>query len=217
MEALRAVPFFLAAAVLLPGPVLAQDEPAPQATTAKPEKWGGRGLDHKMQGSVDLLVGTAFFLVAPYDKDDPDRMCGPDKSTHDTSDGAAVCTGLSAWHVDVSGGFAPLPGFEVFAIARLGLGSSDRYTPNTRQLGLGIKGYTPSESLFKLSVGIAPLFDFSQRRSEEKDFGIFVPLAAHFDFLPWLGSYIQTAPIFSFVSEFRLELSVGLGVQGRFP
>lgn len=197
--------------------------PAPetQADSTEPaqaeEKWGGRGLDHQGQGSVNVLLGTGFFLVAPYDKDDPDRMCGEDKETSDPNDGAAICTGRAPWHMDITGGYAPLPGFEVFAILRLGLGKPDFYTPNTRQIGLGIKGYTPSDSLFKISVGVAPLFDFSDRRSKDKDFAIHVPLAAHFDFLPWLGAYIQAAPNFSFVSEFRLELSAGLGVQGRFP
>ena len=78
--------------------------------------------------------------------------------------------------------------------------------------------YSPSDGLFKIAFGVAPLFDFTARETDTKyDFLIHVPIAAHFDFVPWFGAYIQAAPNISFISEFKLDVTFGLGVQGRFP
>jgi hypothetical protein len=49
------------------------------------------------------------------------------------------------------------------------------------------------------------------------DLVIHVPIAFHFDFVEWVGAYLQIAPNISFFSEFRLDISAAVGVQGRFP
>ncbi len=199
---------------------------APAAEDAEPqeagEKWDGRKRDHHMQGSVNVLFGTGWYLVAPYDKNDPDKACelkpsdSPDAV--DGKEGEPVCSGRSGMHLEFSGGFGVLDGLEVIAIFRLGVEQPERGLSMTRLIGPGIKVYSPSDGLFKISFGAAALFDFSERRIEDAyDFVITVPIAAHFDFIPWLGAYIQAAPNISFITQFKLDITGGVGIQGRFP
>jgi len=186
-----------------------------------------RTRDHAMQGFVNLLVGTGFFLVAPYGdgKDDEDKMCKlKEDGSEGETEGEPVCTGRSGFHLDMLGGFGVLPGFEIFAIFRLGLeqptGDGLLNQPKIRQIGAGVKIYSPKDGLFKIGIGVAPLFDFSSHGGGADigyDFIIHVPIQAQFDFVPWFGAYLQVSPNISFVSEFRLEFTGGIGVQGRFP
>lgn len=176
--------------------------------------------NHAKQGFVNLLFGTGWFLVAPYDKDDPRKRCDTTPGTNG-SEGEPVCTGRSGFHFDLLGGYGILPGLEVFLMLRLGVerpGGDNM--PKSRQLGAGIKIYSPKDGLFKIGFGIAPLFDFSSRPSGADigyDFVIHVPIQAQFDIVRWFGAYAQLSPNISFISEFRLEFTGGIGVQGRFP
>ncbi len=179
-----------------------------------------RKRDHRHQGFVNLLFGIGWYMVAPYDKNVPDKACGWEDDNPAAGEGEPVCSGRSPMHLDILAGFGVKDGLEVFAMFRTSLpdpGVSDFLPEQTRYLGAGIKTYSPSDGLFKISFGVAPLFDFSQRRSDGKDFVIHVPIAAHFDFIPWLGAYAQVAPNISFISEFKFDISFGVGVQGRFP
>lgn len=186
----------------------AADDPAQEG------KWGGKLRDHRHQGFVNVLFGTGWHMVAPYDKDNPDKACGYDSD----DESEPVCTGRSPFHLDFLAGFGVKDGLEVFAMFKLGLDRPDSRLPERMMMiGAGIKVYSPSDGLFKISFGVAPLFDFSPRRVDKYDFLIHVPIGAHFDFLPWLGAYIQVAPNISMVTEFMLDLTAGIGVQGRFP
>ncbi len=215
------------------GPEAPEEKGEPSNETETPEESEEEGeaeseertRDHSMQGFVNLLVGTGFFLVAPRDKNDEDKMCKLKESGSDGEiDGEPVCTGRSGFHLDMLGGFGVLPGFEVFAIFRLGLeqptGDGLLNQPKIRQIGAGVKIYSPKDGLFKIGIGVAPLFDFSDHGGGADigyDFIIHVPIQAQFDFVPWFGAYLQVSPNISFVSEFRLEFTGGIGVQGRFP
>jgi len=206
-------------------PGAAEEAPADAAPAdGTPGKWGGRKRDHDFQGFVNVLFGTGWYLVAPYDKNDPDKACSD--LTTDPNDpnagpeGDPVCAGRSPMHLDFLGGFGVKEGLEVFAMFRLGMpdpAADDHLPTQTRYLGAGIKTYSPEDGLFKISFGVAALFDFSNRRSETYDFVIHVPIAAHFDFIPWLGAYLQVAPDISFIAEFKLDITAGVGLQGRFP
>lgn len=188
----------------------------------KGDKWGGRLRDHAKQGFVNVLAGTGYYLVAPYDKDDPDKMCAVD--AEDPSKGEPICSGRAGWHMDFLAGYGLKPGFELFTMFRLGLERPDSNglinQPKTRQLGIGIKVYTPKDGFFKLGFGIAPLIDFSDRGGDvgiRPDLVIHVPIQALFDIFPWFGAYAQIAPNLSFIAEFKLEFTGGIGLQGRFP
>lgn len=175
--------------------------------------------DHYFQGFVNLTFGTGWFLVAPYNKNDEDKACSEvDYNNQGNPEGDPVCFGRSTLHLDILGGFAPLSGFEVFLMTRLGLESPTRARDQSRWIGAGIKKYTPEEGLFKIGIGIAPLFAFSGTNVDVGyDFVLHVPIAFHFDFVKWVGAYAQIAPNLSFATEFRLDISAGVGVQGRFP
>ena len=195
-----------------------EEGPAPDEQGA--EEATERKRDHRFQGFVNVLFGLGWRMVFPYDKDDPDKACSEVTSPEpgDPPEGDPMCAGRSPMHLDFLGGFGITDGLEVFAMFRLGLDQPDEYQPDQlRMIGAGIKTYSPSDGLFKISFGVAPLFDFSSRTSDAKDFVIHVPIAAHFDFIPWLGSYIQVAPNISFISEFEFDITAGIGVQGRFP
>lgn len=186
------------------------------------DKWGGRLRDHAKQGFVNILAGTGYYLVAPYDKDNPDKMCAVD--AEDPTKGEPLCSGRVGWHMDFLAGYGLKPGFELFMMFRLGLERPDSggliNQPKTRQLGIGIKVYTPKDGFFKLGFGVAPLFDFSDRGGSvgiTNDFVIHVPIQALFDIFPWFGAYAQIAPNLSFISEFKVEFTGGIGLQGRFP
>lgn len=188
----------------------------------KRAQWGGRLRDHAKQGFFNLLVGTGYYLVAPYSKDDPDKRCADDKQ--DPSKGEPLCSGRVGWHLDMLAGYGLKAGLELFLMFRLGLERPDSKgllnQPKTRQLGAGIKVYTPKDGFFKLGFGVAPLFDFSDRGGDvgvRQDFVIHVPVQAQFDIFPWFGAYAQIAPNISFIAEFKIEFTGGIGVQGRFP
>lgn len=193
-----------------------EEQPAEEGATGEEET---HDRDHYFQGFLNLTFGTGWFLVAPYDKNDEDKACSP--VTYDSNgdpDADPVCFGRSTMHLDILGGFAPLSGFEVFVMTRLGLESPTRSRDQSRWIGAGVKKYTPEEGLFKIGIGIAPLFAFSGTNVDVGyDFVIHVPIAFHFDFVKWFGAYLQIAPNISFVTEFRLDISAGIGVQGRFP
>jgi hypothetical protein len=177
--------------------------------------------DHAQQGFVNVLFGTGFYLVAPKDKNDPERQCG---ISDEDGGGEALCVGRSAMHLEFLGGYGVLPRFEVFAIFRLGVEPPEPGRVSQRQLGAGVKVYSPKDGLFKIGIGIAPLFDFSKHvdiDGHEADLGydfiIHVPIDFQFDIVRWVGVYAQIAPNISFITEFRFDIAIGVGVQGRFP
>jgi len=197
-------------------------EETKKAERTKGGKWGGRLRDHAKQGFVNILAGTGYYLVAPYDKDDPDKMCAVDPDH--APDGEPLCSGRVGWHMDFLAGYGLKPGLELFMMFRLGLERPDSggliNQPKTRQLGIGIKVYTPKDGFFKLGFGVAPLVDFSNRGGNvgvRPDFIIHVPIQALFDIFPWFGAYAQIAPNLSFIQEFKVEFTGGIGLQGRFP
>ncbi len=199
----------------------ARAEEGPTAAAA-PEQSQRLLRDHDKQGFVNVLFGTGFYLVAPKDKNDPDRMCG--RSADEEGSGEALCTGRSAMHLELLGGYGVLPRFEVFAIFRLGVESPEPGRVAQRQLGAGVKVYSPRDGLFKIGIGVAPMFDFSKHVSIDHrsvdlgyDFVIHVPIDFQFDIVRWVGVYAQLAPNISFITEFRFDIALGLGVQGRFP
>jgi hypothetical protein len=177
--------------------------------------------NHDKQGFVNVAFGTGFYLVAPKDKNDPLRACGFNEGG---SDGKAVCVDRSSMRLELLGGYGVLPRFEVFAIFRLGLEAPAPGRIDERQIGAGVRVYSPADGLFKIGIGIAPLFDFSEHASPGHshvdrgyDFVIHVPIQFQFDIVRWVGVYAELAPNISFVTEFRLDISAGIGVQGRFP
>ena len=191
----------------------APEEPVKESADTKDRR------NHFLQGFANAFIGTGWFMVAPYEKNDPKKMC---EVTADSNgqEGEAFCTGRAGFHLNFLGGFGLLPGFEVFAIFRLGVQRpAAENAPKIRQIGAGVKIYTPADGLFKIGIGAAPLFDFSDRGGADLgyDFVIHVPILAQFDFWRWFGAYFEVSPNISFVSEFRLELNTGIGVQGRFP
>jgi hypothetical protein len=198
----------------------AEDPPAEGQTeeAADEEGEGGHDRDHYFQGFVNVTFGTGFFMVAPYNKNDENEACSELEDNNGELEGDPVCTGRSTMHFDILGGFAPLEGFEVFVMTRLGLEGATRARDQSRWIGAGIKKYTPEAGLFKIGFGVAPLFAFSGTNVDVSyDFVIHVPIQFQFDFVEWFGAYLQLAPNISFVTEFRLDISGGIGVQGRFP
>jgi hypothetical protein len=211
----------LAAILAFPSVVAAADDVAPT-----PEEGGDKLLrDHAKQGFVNVAFGTGFYLVAPKDKNDPLRSCDTRTENGENGyEGEPVCVGRSAMHLEFLGGYGVLPRFEVFAIFRLGVEPAAPGRISERQLGAGVKIYSPADGLFKIGIGIAPLFDFSKHASPGHahvdagyDFVIHVPIQFQFDIVRWVGVYAEIAPNISFITEFRLDISAGIGVQGRFP
>jgi len=197
-------------------------EPESSAAQPRDDMENKMKRDHDKQGFVDVLFGTGFYLVAPKDKNDPEHMCG--HSEEEEGEGTALCTGRSAMHLEFLGGYGVLPRFEVFAIFRLGVESPEPGRVAQRQLGAGVKVYSPKDGLFKIGIGVAPLFDFSKhvdinggKADLGYDFIIHVPIDFQFDIVRWVGVYAQIAPNVSFLTEFRFDIAFGLGVQARFP
>ena len=182
-----------------------------------------RKTDHAKQGFFSIMPGTGYFLVAPYDKNAWDKRC-QDNKDEPLEEGEPVCSGRSGWHLDMLAGYGLKPGLELYLMFRLGLERPDNNgllnQPLTRNIGLGIKVYNPKDGFFKIGFGAALLVAFSDhgaRAGRRNDLIIHVPIQAQFDVLPWLGPYAQIAPNVSFISEFRLEFTGGIGVQARFP
>ena len=199
------------------------DTPQSETDASANEKWNGKKRDHSKQGFVSIMPGTGYFLVAPYDKDPLNKRC---KNSEDdpVNEGEPVCSGRSGWHLDMLGGYGLKPGLELLLMFRLGLERPDSdgllNQPKARQLGAGIKVYNPKDGLFKIGFGAVLLVDFSDhgaRAGRRNDLIVHVPIQAQFDLMPWLGPYIQIAPNISFISEFRLEFTGGIGIQARFP
>jgi hypothetical protein len=183
----------------------------PGADAATPRK---HIRDHRHQGFVNILFGAGWYIAAPYDKNDPEKACGFD----DDGDSKPVCSAASAMHLDFIGGFGITRGIELLLMYRQGVQQPELGRPQLRLLGAGVKFYTPAQSLFKMGVGVVPMIDFSEKTGvSSNDFVLHIPILAQWDFVRWFGLYLQAAPNFSFVSEFRLDLTYGIGVQGRFP
>ncbi|MBW2277336.1 MAG: hypothetical protein JRF63_07580, partial [Deltaproteobacteria bacterium] len=132
----------------------AEPEPAPEpegeggpaAKDAEEEETHDR--DHYFQGFVNVTFGTGWYLVGPYDKNNPDKACSEvEYDENGDPDGDPVCFGRSTMHLDILGGFAPLSGFEVFVMTRLGLESATLARDQSRWIGAGVKKYTPEEGL----------------------------------------------------------------------
>ena len=146
-----------------------------------------RKRDHRHQGFANVLFGIGWYMVAPYDKNVPEKACGWGEGGAAAGEGEPVCSGRSPMHLDILAGFGVKDGLEVFAMFRTSLpdpGVSDFLPEQTRYIGAGIKTYSPSDGLFKISFGVAPLFDFSKRDSDAKDFVIHVPIAGTLRFHP---------------------------------
>jgi hypothetical protein len=170
--------------------------------------------DHRFQGFVNILFGWGWYMVAPYDKNDPAKACGYDSN----GDSEPLCTGRSAMHLDFLAGFGVKKGLELVVMYRQGVEQPSVGQPQPRFIGGGIKVYKPADGLFKMGFGVIPLFDFSKRTSGTTgDFVIHIPILAQFDIVRWFGAYAQMAPNISFISEFKFDINFGIGVQGRFP
>ena len=205
----------------------AEGEEEKKGKGAEGERWDGRLRDHHKQGFVNINVGTGYFFVAPYEKNNPDKMCEQIESGDaggDAGEGEPVCGGRSGFFLEFLGGYGLKPGFELLAIFRLGVEQPTKggllNQPKVRQFGVGLKFYNPDDGLIKLGVGVAPLFDFSNRGENVPrrfDLIIHVPILLQFDVFPWFGPYAQAGVNVSFISEFRFEITGAIGVQGRFP
>ena len=175
--------------------------------------------DHHFQAVVNMTTGTGWYLVAPYDKNDPAKACGYVDDDR-LNDAEPVCTGRTTWYVDFLGGFGVRPGLELVLMYRQGLESATLGNPQTRRLGAGFKVYKPANSFIKMGFGVIPLIDFSARPAdsdERADLVIHIPILLQFDIVRWFGAYGQVAPNISFFSEFRFDINFGIGIQGRFP
>lgn len=209
----------LAAILAVPNTSAAAEE------AAAPEAEKKLLRDHAKQGFVNVAFGTGFYLVAPKEKNDPQRSCETETLTGENGyEGKPICVGRSAMHLEFLGGYGVLPRFEVFAIFRLGVEQPENGRFSERQIGAGVKIYSPADGLFKIGIGVAPLFDFSERASAVDDhvdlgydFVIHVPIQFQFDIVRWVGVYAELAPNISFITEVRLDISMGIGVQARFP
>jgi hypothetical protein len=176
--------------------------------------------DHHFQGVLNITTGSGWYMVAPYDKNNPAKACGYDEADGRIGEAEPVCTGRSTWYVDFLGGFGVRPGLELVVMYRQGVESATLGSPQTRRLGMGFKAYKPANNLIKMGFGVIPLFDFSTRPdgSEERgDLIIHIPILIQFDIVRWFGAYGQVAPNISFISEFRFDINFGIGVQARFP
>ncbi|MBN2343653.1 MAG: hypothetical protein JXX29_21980 [Deltaproteobacteria bacterium] len=172
--------------------------------------------DHKFQGVVNVGTGTGWYMVAPYEKNDPEKACGYDEN----NEAEPVCTGRSTWYMDFLGGFGVRPGLELLFMYRQGVETASLGNPQLRRMGGGFKFYKPADTLVKMGFGVILLGDFSKRTegSEENgDFVIHIPISLQVDVVRWFGVYGQIAPNISFVSEFRFDINFGFGIQGRFP
>ena len=175
--------------------------------------------DHHFQGFLNVTTGSGWYMVAPYDKNNPAKACGyPDDGR--MGEAEPVCTGRSTWYVDFLGGFGVRPGLELVVMYRQGVESATLGSPQPRRIGMGFKVYKPANSLIKMGFGVIPLIDFSTRPagSEERgDLVIHIPILLQFDIVRWFGAYGQVAPNISFISEFRFDINFGIGIQVRFP
>ncbi|MBN2802976.1 MAG: hypothetical protein JXR91_07765 [Deltaproteobacteria bacterium] len=189
-----------------------QDGPVEES--AKDENSKKYIRDHKLQGVVNILFGTGWYMTVPYDKNDPNKACGYDSN----NEGEPFCTGRSSMFFDFLAGFGVIKGLELVFMYRQGLEQPEIGKPQPRFIGAGIKAYKPSDGLFKIGIGVIPLFDFSKRDVDlGADFVIHVPILAQFDIVRWFGAYAQIAPNISFVNEFKFDINFGIGVQARFP
>jgi hypothetical protein len=180
-----------------------------------------------MQAGIGVTVGSGYRVMFKYGQTNSDNgqqtYCGP--PTIDSQGNVPnTCTGRIPTWLDLKVFFGVSNYVDLVVEQRLGLEtgiSSDFTTNRTLVLMPGIRIY-PSDPMkaFKFSVQIQGVFDFTDpglSNLRRYDFGLHEANGFQWDFLKWMGAYLQISETFTFYRSFTFQIEGGGGIEGRFP
>ncbi len=181
-------------------------------------------FSHRLQAGVGVTVGSGYRVMFKYgDKNNSGQTtsCGQLDSEGRP---ATTCTGrISTW-LDAKLFFGVSSSVDVVIEQRIGLesGMAGDFTAGRMFVLMpGIRVYpTDGTKSFKFFVQIQPVFDFTDPGASNLrgyDIGLHEANGFQWDFLKWMGAYLQISETFEFVRAFTFQLEGGGGIEGRFP
>ena len=192
--------------------------PASASLTAPPDDPDPKASDdrtHRFQGGLGVTVGSGYRVIFRYGDT---KTCG----TNDPQSGAptSTCSGRLPTWLDAKLFFGVAHSVDLVIEQRFGLEAD--FTLN-RQFMLmpGIRVYASDpHKPFKFFVQIQGVFDYSDPSTisdKRFDFGIHEANGFQWDFLKWMGAYLQISETFEFYRGIDFQIEGGLGLEGRFP
>jgi hypothetical protein len=192
----------------------AVESPAEEAAEEEEEEDRSLHFGHRFQGGIGILAGTGYFFEIAY---------GGDTCYQEGSDNENVCHGRAPVFLDIQLSFGVTEGLEILAEYRLGLltetftAKDGASTTESRPMavGLGLRYYVAPLNRAKFFLGA--LFDIDFTSGLKTDFTVRPIFGFQFDFVRWVGLFVQASVKLSFVRAFGLALDGAAGLQIRFP
>lgn len=186
---------------------------APPAVAVASADSAAPSLDHRHQLGLTVLPGTGFRMIVRYNEE---QICVDASAT----DSKWICTNDVPFYADLGLSFAVTSTIDLLVETRLGIARDDAAGIG-RQLAFfpGIRYWLDSEGPFKFFTTLQAALDRtrqSQDAVKDRDFGIRNANGLMWDPNRHLGVYVQLGETMGFTRWFRLEIDVGVGVQGRY-
>lgn len=191
-----------------PGPAAAA-APAKKAE-AKEEK--EESLDHRFQFGAAVRVGTGYRVIAPYNEEQCSGATGPDKES--------ICGGLYPVFLELSPSFGVTGSIELLVDFRLFLMDADYTAAKGFYISPGIKFYADAESRLKFFLTAQPVFELQDQTVNAGlstfDFGLRSTVGLQFDFIRYIGAFIQGGVLFTFSRWLTFVADFSAGIQVRY-
>ncbi len=186
------------------------ENPPPAVPPAPPPARNPDDRSHYHQFGVAVTAGTGYRVMFKYSS----------ASTCNGMDNNATCYYRAPAFLDAKVFFGVTKSVDLVVEQRFGL-ETDFFSNHDLLLMPGIRIYPDAAQAFKFYVQIQLVIDFSDVpnniTTNHYDFGFHEANGFQWDFLRWMGAYLQISETFGFVRSFNFQLEAGAGLEGRFP
>jgi hypothetical protein len=172
-------------------------------------------LHHGNQMGVRVGIGFPFVFAVRYGGG---AACN-DK-VGDDGEPEAFCRHFGAPLLDLVLEYGVTPGVEIGFLGRIGLTEDVAANNEPFQLGFGARVYPSPHPLFKVSLGVRAMMDYTPSDTaqwKELDFGVRGEVGLQVDFNRYVGLYFGISVQLMFMRSLYFVTDANGGLQFRFP
>ncbi len=169
-------------------------------------------MSHRYQVGLRAGIGIPFMFGLKYKGDNPPCDVA---ATHQT-----WCRHFGVGTLDFDLGFGVSDAIELSFDARFGLADEPSWGAPPVSIGLGMRAYGSPEENIKLYFGPRLILDLTSSDLPNwtgVDFGVRGDMGLQFDFIRYVGMYVQLGLQLTFLRALMFVPDLSIGVQVRLP